>query len=157
MFAVMPPAGLTKDIIARMIAFRIQEQVFGGFEKESVTLLERLARGDKPGAMNRRLKPGTVLVREYNGERHMVTVVPVGFLWRETTYASLSTIARTITGTAWNGPRFFGLRMRPDKPIDAAPESKPVELHTIGRTKRRSPAADLSSHRADRDRGRNHG
>ncbi|MCX7313728.1 MAG: DUF2924 domain-containing protein, partial [Alphaproteobacteria bacterium] len=65
-----------KDIIARMIAFRIQEQAFGGLEKGAVTLLERLARGDKPGAMNRRLKPGTVLVREHNGERHTVTVDP---------------------------------------------------------------------------------
>ena len=55
-------------------------------------------------------KPGTVLVREYQGERHTVTVVPSGFVWRETTYASLSTIARAITGTTWNGPRFFGLR-----------------------------------------------
>ena len=74
-------------------------------------LLDGLARGDKPGAdAPRRLKPGTVLVREYQGERHTVTVVPDGYLWREATYASLSTIARAITGTAWNGPRFFGLR-----------------------------------------------
>ncbi len=51
-----------------------------------------------------------MLVREYQGERHTVTVVPDGYVWRETTYASLSTIARAITGTAWNGPRFFGLR-----------------------------------------------
>jgi hypothetical protein len=51
-----------------------------------------------------------VLVREYQGERHTVTVVANGFVWREATYASLSTIARAITGTNWNGPRFFGLR-----------------------------------------------
>ena len=49
------------------------------------------------------------------GERHTVTVVPGGYIWRETTYASLSTIARAITGTAWNGPRFFGLRTRRDQ------------------------------------------
>ena len=58
----------------------------------------------------RRIKPGTVLVREYQGDRHTVTVVPNGYVWHETTYASLSVIARAITGTAWNGPRFFGLR-----------------------------------------------
>jgi Protein of unknown function (DUF2924) len=52
-----------------------------------------------------------VLVREYQGERHTVTVVANGFVWREATYASLSTIARAITGTNWNGPRFFGLRI----------------------------------------------
>ena len=55
------------------------------------------------------LKPGTVLLREYQGERHTVTVVANGYVWDETTYASLSTIARAITGTSWNGPRFFGL------------------------------------------------
>jgi len=56
-----------------------------------------------------------VLVREYQGKRHTVTVVPGGYVWRENTYASLSTIARAITGTAWNGPRFFGLRTRRDQ------------------------------------------
>jgi Protein of unknown function (DUF2924) len=60
----------------------------------------------------RRFKAGTMLVRECQGERHTVTVVPGGYVWRENTYTSLSTIARTITGTAWNGPRFFGLRTR---------------------------------------------
>jgi hypothetical protein len=52
-----------------------------------------------------------VLVREYQGERHTVTVVPGGYVWRENTYASLSTIARAITGTAWNVPRY------PSRPI----------------------------------------
>jgi len=60
--------------------------------------------------VDRRLKPGTVLVREYQGERHTVTVVPGGYLWRETIYTSLSTVARAITGTTWNGHRFFGLK-----------------------------------------------
>ena len=58
----------------------------------------------------RRLKPGTVLLREYQGERHTITVVANGYLWRETTYASPSTIARAITGTAWSGPRFWPLQ-----------------------------------------------
>ena len=74
-------------------------------------LLDRLARGEKPSELNRRLKAGTVLVREYLGERHTVTVVPDGFLWADKTYSSLSAIAQAITGTTWNGPRFFGLRM----------------------------------------------
>jgi Protein of unknown function (DUF2924) len=111
MFGATPPKGLTKNIIARMIAYRIQEEAFGGLDRETVKLLDRLARGEKPNELNRRLKAGTVLVREYKGERHTVTVAPDGFLWRDTTYSSLSTIARTITGTAWNGPRFFGLRV----------------------------------------------
>jgi hypothetical protein len=64
---------------------------------------------------DRRLKAGTVLVREYQGERHTVTVVSGGYVWRESTYASISTIARPITGTAWNGPRLLGLRIRRDE------------------------------------------
>jgi hypothetical protein len=79
--------------------------------------------------LNRRLKPGAVLVREYRGERHTVMVVPEGFSWKGMTYTSLSTIARAITGTAWNGPRFFGLREPGRKQLDgsalsSAPERK---------------------------------
>jgi len=106
-----PPPAFTKDLMARFICWHIQEQVLGGRRTITTKLLDGLARGDKPGVDGpRRLKPGTVLVREYRGERHTVTVVPGGYVWREATYPSLSTIARAITGTAWNGPRFFGLR-----------------------------------------------
>jgi Protein of unknown function (DUF2924) len=112
-FGRSPPAGLTKDIIGRMIAWRIQEQAFGGLNRETLKLLDDLARGKNAGLEGklRRLKAGTVLVREYRGERHTVTVVPDGFMWRENTYGSLSSIAQEITGTNWNGPRFFGLRV----------------------------------------------
>src|ERR1700674_2673878 len=73
-FGTAPPAGLTKDIIARMIAYRIQEQAYGGHKREVARLLDRLACGEKGNVeLNRRLKPGTVLVREYGGERHTVT------------------------------------------------------------------------------------
>lgn len=108
MFRGPPPPALTKDLIARFISRHIQEQAFGGLDQNVAKLLNSLIRDDKPHF--RRLKPGTVLLREYRGERHTVTVIPDGYLWREGTYASLSTIARAITGTAWNGPRFFGLR-----------------------------------------------
>jgi hypothetical protein len=105
-----PPPALTKDLVARFICWHIQEQALGGLDPDTAKLLDGLARGDKPGeGVPRRLKPGTVLVREYQGERHTVTVVRGGYVWGEATYASLSTIARAITGTAWSGPRFFGL------------------------------------------------
>jgi len=110
-FGSIPPRALTKDLIARMITYRLQEEAFGGLDRATIKLLDRLARGGK-AELNRRLKAGTVLVREYRGERHTVTVMPDGFVWRDTTYGSLSTIARAITGTAWNGPRFFGLARR---------------------------------------------
>ena len=95
-----------------MITWRIQEQVYGGFDRATLKLLSEYARGkDARVDGTRRLKPGTVLVREYQNERHTVTVTTDGFLWREQTYQSLSAIARAITGMTWNGPRFFGLRV----------------------------------------------
>ena len=132
-FGAAPPKGLTKDIIARMIAYRIQEEAFGGLDRQTVKLLDRLARGEKPNELDRRLKAGTVLVREYQGERHTVTVVADGFLWQDTTHSSLSSIARAITGTAWNGPRFFGLRMRGEpKPTDT--KSQPPNTKSAKRS-----------------------
>ena len=97
-----------------MIAYRLQERAFGGLDRESLRLLHGLARHG--GSPRRRLKPGTVLVRDYQNQRHTVTVVPDGFDWQGTTYASLSAIARAITGTAWSGPRFFALARGNGKP-----------------------------------------
>jgi len=110
MFGRTPPAALSKDLLGRMIAWRMQEHAFGGLDRESLSFLEGLARHG--GSPRRQLKPGTVLVRDYQGERHTVTVVPDGFNWQGTTYTSLSAIARAITGTAWSGPRFFALARR---------------------------------------------
>jgi hypothetical protein len=122
-FGRQPPAGLTKHLLSRILVYRIQERTFGGLGREPTKLLDRLARGEKPNELNRRLKPGTVLVREYQGERHTVTVVPDCFIWRGSSYPSLSTVAREITGTHWNGPRFFGLRERrkPKSNADKSP------------------------------------
>jgi hypothetical protein len=72
-FGSIPPRALTKDLIARMIAYRLQEEAFGGLDRATVKLLDRLARGEKP-ELNRRLKAGTVLVREYRDERHNLTI-----------------------------------------------------------------------------------
>ena len=110
-FGLAAPPALTKDLIARMLAWRLQEQSIGGLNQATVKLLNSMRQGENsPDARKRRLRSGTVLVREYQGERHTVTIVPGGFVWGEKTYASLSIIARAITGTAWSGPRFFGLR-----------------------------------------------
>jgi hypothetical protein len=108
-FGRMPPAGLSKDLLGRMIAARLQERAFGGLDREGLRFLDYLARRGSPG---RQLKPGTVLVRDYQGQRHTVTVARDGFDWQGTTYPSLSAIARAITGTAWSGPRFFALAPR---------------------------------------------
>ena len=148
LFGAVPPKSLTKDMIGRMIAYRIQEEAFGGLGREMVKLLDRVARGEKPNDLNRRLKPGIVLVREYNGERHMVTVVPDGFRWRDMTYSSLSIIAQAITDTKWNGPRFFGLRI-PSHPKNA---DAAKDAHS---QKRRAAKRNCSSVQASDHRGGN--
>jgi hypothetical protein len=98
-FRSSPPSGFTKDLVARFLCWHLQEQALGGLDEKTAKLLDGFARGERPAA-ERRLKPGTVLVSEYRGERHTVTVVPGGYVWREATYPSLSTVARAITGTA---------------------------------------------------------
>ena len=76
-FRSSPPAAFTKDLVARFLCWHFQEQARGGLDPETAKHLDGLARGGKPGADRpRRLKPGTVLLREYQGERHTVTVVP---------------------------------------------------------------------------------
>src|SRR5271165_6126885 len=74
LFGAPPPKGLTKDSIARMIAYRIQAEAFGGLDRETVKLLDRLARGGKPNGLNRRLKAGTVLVRDFTSARSFIAV-----------------------------------------------------------------------------------
>jgi Protein of unknown function (DUF2924) len=79
-----PPSCLSKDILGRMIAYRLQEQAFGGLDRQTAKMLDRLARGGKGATeLNKHLKPGTVLLREYQGERREVTVTPGGYIWRE--------------------------------------------------------------------------
>ena len=126
-FRASPPPAFSKDILARFLCWHIQEQAFGGLDPKTAKHLGGFARGDRsPADRPRRLKPGTVLLREYQGERHTVTVVAKGYVWREATYARLSIIARAISGTAWNGPRFFGLRI--DKGTAVSPDAAGVSL-----------------------------
>lgn len=111
-FKLSPPSAFARDMLGRMICYHMQEKALGGLGRASRRLLDNIGEG-KPAieTARRRLKPGTVLVREYQGERHSVVAASDGFVWREETYASLSIIARLITGTNWNGPKFFGLRL----------------------------------------------
>jgi hypothetical protein len=112
----------------RLLAYKLQARVHGDLDPDTTRYLDRVARDHarrrdsaetrKPKSVppipavprDRSLKPGTLLMREHAGTMHRVTVMPQGFAWQGTTYPSLSEIARAITGTRWNGPRFFGLR-----------------------------------------------
>jgi len=112
--------GPGRDFLVRSLAYRIQARVHGDLDRKSRRMLDRLAEGDLsvitaangPG-MN--LKPGTVLVREYEGELQRVTVTPDGFAWDGNAYPTLSAVSRAITGSNWNGYVFFGLRTKPPK------------------------------------------
>lgn len=102
-----PPAALSKDHLARALAYRLQEQQIGGLDASCRKLLGSMAR--EGVGSTRWLKVGTLIVRSHGGVSHEVVVTPQGFCWRGQTYSSLSTIALRITGTSWNGARFFGL------------------------------------------------
>jgi hypothetical protein len=124
------PDAWSKDLIARALVYRLQEQNLGGPDPHLRRLLLSLA---KPGGEPiRHLKIGSVIVREFEGKIHEVMVAPGGFYWSGQTYARLSAIARKITGTSWNGPRFFGLRGKEEFP-EPEPEIKPaLALKSVG-------------------------
>jgi hypothetical protein len=117
-----PPPHLPRHLLLRVLAYRIQAECLGDLDAESQRLLDRSGSPEKAGqgAVDRQrlatdLRPGTVLGREWNGRMHRVAVLSDGFAWNGKTYASLSKVAFTITGTRWNGPKFFGLRDKPSK------------------------------------------
>jgi hypothetical protein len=112
------PPHLRKQLLVPLLAYKLQEQAYGGLKPHVRRRLRELAvrfaadpRQDAPKlAGPARIKPGTRLIREWQGESHHVTVSESGFEYRGRGYASLSEIARSITGTRWSGPLFFGLR-----------------------------------------------
>lgn len=110
-----PPTFRSREIFRRMLAYRLQEFAFGGLSAKAKRKLKEieerlLGLKAKPVSPLVQLRPGVRLGRDWQGVRHEVTVTPTGFLYEGATYASLSEIARLITGTRWNGPLFFGLR-----------------------------------------------
>jgi hypothetical protein len=119
-FRKQPPTTLPRHLLLAMVTYRLQAEVLGDLDAETLRLLKKIdvapsrtevASLTKLLAQRQReLSPGTILVREWNGQPHRVTVVEQGFAWQGATYDSLSKIAQAITGTKWNGPRFFGLR-----------------------------------------------
>jgi len=112
-----PPRAFGPDLLRRSIAHRIQEKAYGGLPAPTKRLLDQLvkAMAAKPNGkleLPRRIKPGSELVRTWNGKTYRVVVRPDGFAYDGKTYAGLSEIASLIAGTNWNGPRFFGLRSK---------------------------------------------
>lgn len=119
-----PPPAFGPDLLRRSLAFKLQEQAYGKLPMATLRELDRLVTHYEKNPRGRfvaprRIKPGSVLVRDWKGESHRVTVLDQGFGYNDKTYTSLSEIARAITGTRWNGPRFFGLRS--ERKADAQP------------------------------------
>ena len=112
------PPRLSRDLLIRTIAYRMQELAYGGLSKATQRKLEALAKELKvkgrivvtPGMS---LRPGTRLVREWRGRTHMVVVTENGFEYAGKAFPSLTKIAHAITGAHWSGPRFFGLIRKP--------------------------------------------
>jgi hypothetical protein len=128
LYRATPPTRLSRNLLIRGVAYKIQEQAHGGLSLRTKRLLRSLAQGSKeqgrsgaaPAAPAISLKSGTKLVREWRGLVHTVTVLAHGFEYRGARYRSLTQITKVITGTHWSGPVFFGLRNRPSRVQSAA-------------------------------------
>lgn len=107
-----PPPIRSTDIFRRALADRLQSGGSADAELERTlrTLASRHRAGRKPKVPTANYKPGSTLSRDWNGRRYQVEVVAGGYVWEGVKHASLSKVATLITGTRWNGPRFFGLR-----------------------------------------------
>ena len=119
-FRRQPPPYLPRHLLFRMLAYRLQADHLGDLDGESRRLLDSAVSPEAAGKraverarVTRDMSPGTMLGREWNGRMHRVAILAEGFAWNGKTYPSLSKIALAITGTRWNGPRFFGLRDKP--------------------------------------------
>jgi hypothetical protein len=119
------PPHLTRHLLFAVIAYRLQADHFGDLDHATRQVLDRTVAKETGPTMSARLAsfdqkrteltPGTVLVREWDRRSQRVMVIAVGFAWNGKTYDSLSKVAFAITGTKWNGPRFFGLRDKGDR------------------------------------------
>jgi hypothetical protein len=124
-FGRSAPAHLTRHLLFAVVAYRLQADRFGDLDHATWQVLDRSVAKEAGPAMAARLAsfdqkrteltPGTVLIREWDRQSQRVMVMADGFAWNGQTYDSLSKVAFAITGTKWNGPRFFGLRDKEDR------------------------------------------
>ncbi len=108
-FGRPPSKYLSSAFLRKALAHELQRQQMGDISKRSLRALEAIAAGKEPSRASS-LKPGSHLIREWNGRSYMVEVTESGFRLDGKSYRSLSSIARQITGVRWSGPRFFGVR-----------------------------------------------
>lgn len=122
LYRCLPPPYAHRELLLQAVAYRWQaRRANGGSHRRLEHRLRSLAEqlrttGSLPVQGRPPIKPGTRLLREWDGETHTVTVAEQGFLYRGNAYRSLSVIAREITGSRWSGPAFFGLKDRGTSP-----------------------------------------
>ena len=119
LYKTQAPVNLGRELLLRAVAYRMQEVALGGLRPGRQRQLRQIARQFKETGAAKipprpELKPGTRLMREWRGRSYDVLVHDDGFSWQGMRYRSLSAVARKITGTAWSGPLFFGLK--PNRP-----------------------------------------
>jgi len=121
-FRRRPPPHLPRHLLFRALAYQLQADRLGDLDTESQRLLDATGSPEDAGKraveikrQTTEMRPGTMLAREWNGRMQRVAVLADGFAWNGKTYRSLSKVAQAITGTRWNGPKFFGLRDKPSE------------------------------------------
>ena len=115
LYGVDPPARFRRPLLIRAVAYRLQEKILGGLSPATRRLLASVAddaakRGTVRMPRERKIKPGTTLLREWHGVQHRLTVLEDGVQFGDERYRSLSEVARKITGSRRSGPLFFGLK-----------------------------------------------
>jgi hypothetical protein len=109
-FGAAPPSRTSRPLMIRVVAYKMQERVFGGLPASTRRMLLGESITAHGPSLSRQVSPGTVLLREWQGATHQVIVADDGVIYRGQRYRSLSKVARLITGSRWSGPTFFGLK-----------------------------------------------
>jgi hypothetical protein len=141
LFRKRVPKALPKSLLVKALTYQLQALAFGDLDPQALRVLDAYAAksagrwrgrvrvdrlgGAPPLSSGPRIKPGSILVREWAGELHRVMVLEAGFAWNGDTYRSLSKVALAITGTRWNGPRFFGLDRESEAANDGTTRGRP--------------------------------
>jgi hypothetical protein len=125
LFASERPPRVCGELLIKALAYRLQEKALGGLKPTTRRLLENWGNKNSEPRLSAppvrtRLKVGTVLVREWHGTTRRVTVIDDGYRFDGKHYRSLSEVARTITGSRWSGPRFFGLKATAEEELHGA-------------------------------------
>ncbi len=145
-FAKRAPKTLSRSLLIRILAYRVQADALGDLDVRILRVLDGYGARDKRVRQGERknersdarsssrphIKPGSVLVRECAGRVHRVMALDAGFAWEGGMYRSLSEVARAITGTRWNGRRFFGVDRQKEAPPANGPPAKSRRARSVG-------------------------